>query len=495
MNVRLMHATRDFVPGAKEPADLFLDLGLAVVVEAMAAGDDSVKGVAQSALAMPLESVQAISYRQAVLADFLAEPWMARRLHELASEAVAAERREFLGTFARSPELVLSRSLRLVARYADVLEQMHSELAAPLGGSPSAGLSRLGRALDEDAGPDRLAAIRARLKELAFAGGVVMGAGLGGGLRGADYVLKSPPQDERGWLARLMRRRPEGFHFEVSERDESGLRLLGELRSKGLAQAARAVQAAADDMLAFFRQMRTEAAFYVGCVNLRDALATAGVSVSMPVPVPEPMALCARSLADPVLALGGGGTPVANDVPADGARLILVTGPNQGGKSTFLRSLGTAQVFMMCGLFVPAAAYRSSLTPDVLTHFPRREEEGMTKGRLAEELARLSSIVDDLNPGCLFLLAESFASTNEEEGSAIASEVLAAMADAGVRVAFVTHLLELAGELAREPGVVSLRAERLGDGERTYRMLEGLPETTSHARDVYEEIFGPTGNR
>jgi len=494
MNVRLMHPERDFVADGQGRADLFFDLGLTTIVETMAGGDDEVGRVASAALAAPLHDVDAILYRQAVLADFLRAPWMARRLHELASEAVAAERREFLGTFARSPELVLARSLRLIARYLDVLERLQADLAAPLAASSSAGLSRLGRAIDEDVGPGRLAEIRQRLRELGFAEGIVMSARLGTGLRGAEYVLKSPPADERGWLSRLMRRRAEGVHFEVSERDESGLRLLGELRSKGLAQAAGAVGAAADDMLAFFRQLRTESAFYVGCVNLAEALARKSVSVSMPTPEQEPLVFEARGLVDPVLSLTGEGRVVACDLEADGARLIVVTGPNQGGKSTFLRSLGVAQVLMMCGMFVSAAGFRSSLTEGVFTHFSRREEEEMERGRLAEELARLSDIVDELRPGCLLLFSEPFASTNEEEGSAIAAEVLAAMGEVGVRVVFVTHLLELAARLSGEEGVVSVRAERAPDGRRTFRMVAGPPELTSHARDLFEDIFGSPGN-
>lgn len=494
MNVRLMHRETDFTAGGAAPADLFLDLGLSRVVEVMAAGDTTVEGACRAALSASLADASAIRYRQSVLADFLERPQLASRLYDLASEAVAAERREFLGTFAKSPELVLSRSLRLITRYADVLERLHAELAGPLEESSSEGLSRLGQLLRAEAGPDRLQDIRQRLAELAFTQGVTMGVRLGDGMQGEDYVLKSPPPDERAWLARLIRRPPDGFHFEIPERDESGLRLIAELRGRGLSQAAGAVQAAAADMLDFFRQLQVESAFYVGCINLHGALARAGVTATMPVADPGRLALSATGLVDPVLALTSETPVVGNDLAADGARLVVISGPNRGGKSTFLRSVGLAQVFMMSGLFVTAKAYRASLTPAVFTHFPRREEEGMERGRLADELARLSDIVDGLSPGCLLLMSESFASTNEEEGAAIASEVLAAMADAGVRVVFVTHLLELAAALSGQDGVTTLRAERIADGRRTYRMVPGAAEMTSHARDIFEQIFGASSN-
>jgi DNA mismatch repair ATPase MutS len=59
---------------------------------------------------------------------------------------------------------------------------------------------------------------------------------------------------------------------------------------------------------------------------------------------------------------------VPNDLEADGTLLVFITGPNSGGKSTFLRSLGAAQLMMQAGMFVPAERYRASLCDGVFTH-------------------------------------------------------------------------------------------------------------------------------
>ena len=65
---------------------------------------------------------------------------------------------------------------------------------------------------------------------------------------------------------------------------------------------------------------------------------------------------------------------VGNDIEADGKNLIIVTGANQGGKTTFLRSLGLAQLMMQCGMFAPAARLEANIVDGLFTHFKREED-------------------------------------------------------------------------------------------------------------------------
>ena len=95
----------------------------------------------------------------------------------------------------------------------------------------------------------------------------------------------------------------------------------------------------------------------------------------------------------------------------------------------------------------------------------------MESGKLDEELRRLSRIADRIGPRSVLLCNESFASTNEWEGSEIGREVIGALLQADVRVFLVTHLFELARGYHRQPSedVLFLRAERRADGSRTFR--------------------------
>ena len=116
---------------------------------------------------------------------------------------------------------------------------------------------------------------------------------------------------------------------------------------------------------------------------------------------------------------------IGNDVTGDQKALVMITGANRGGKSTFLRSIGLAQLMMQCGMFVPAESFRANVCHGVFTHFKREEDSSMGSGKLDEELRRMSGIVDQISPYSMALFNESFASTNEREGSEIARQIVA----------------------------------------------------------------------
>jgi DNA mismatch repair ATPase MutS len=178
-------------------------------------------------------------------------------------------------------------------------------------------------------------------------------------------------------------------------------------------------------------------------------------------------------------------------VQAAGKDLVIITGANQGGKSTFLRSIGQAQLMMQCGMFVPADAFSANLCTGLHTHYKREEDPTMTSGKFDEELGRMSAIVDHLLPNSIVLFDESFAATNEREGSEIARQIVTALLDKRVKVFFVTHLVELAcgfhdNQMA---DAIFLRAERKEDGSRNFKMVKGAPLQTGYGMDLYRMIF------
>ena len=182
---------------------------------------------------------------------------------------------------------------------------------------------------------------------------------------------------------------------------------------------------------------------------------------------------------------------MGNDVSASTKVLILVTGANRGGKSTFLRSVGLAQLMMQCGMFVAAASFSAGVCARVFTHFKRDEDPAMKGGKLDEELARMSAIVSHICPGALLLCNEPFASTNEAEGSEIGRQVFTALCRAGVKIVVVTHLFDLAESLYEKgvEGTLFMRAPRQA-GAAAFRLMEGPPEPTAYGEDVYRRVFG-----
>jgi DNA mismatch repair ATPase MutS len=97
-----------------------------------------------------------------------------------------------------------------------------------------------------------------------------------------------------------------------------------------------------------------------------------------------------------------------------------------------------------------------------------------------------------MTPNSIVLFNESFASTNEREGSEIARQIVRALPEAGIKVFYVTHMFDLAQGflLAQMGAALFLRAERLADGQRTFRLVEGEPLPTSYGQDLYGRIFG-----
>jgi DNA mismatch repair ATPase MutS len=344
--------------------------------------------------------------------------------------------------------------------------------------------------LERELDDDYLRTIRHHLRELEFPRGALISAELGRANRGSNYVLRKP--HERSLVERITTAGPKSYSFTVPGRDDHGLQTLHELRGKGINVASNAVAQSADHILGFFKLLRAELGFYVGCLNLHEQLVEKGQPVAFPVPVDDGAAFAARGLYDASLAFHLSSHVVGNDVDADGKRLLMITGANEGGKSTFLRSLGIAQLMLQAGMFVPADELRASVCTGVYTHFKREEDTSMTSGKLDEELGRMGEIADTISPEGLLLCNESFASTNEQEGSEIASQVVRAMVEANIRVVYVTHLFDLADGLHREQleRALFLRAERLADGRRTFRIVPNAPLPTSFGKDSYRRVFG-----
>ncbi len=103
----------------------------------------------------------------------------------------------------------------------------------------------------------------------------------------------------------------------------------------------------------------------------------------------------------------------------------------------------------------------------------------------------MSGIADHLKPGALVLFNESFASTNEREGSEIARQITRALTDSGMEVFSVTHLVGYAEAFlkAGDSRALFLRAERLENGKRTYRLKPGEPLETGFGEDLYRKVF------
>ena len=496
-----MFQDRDFDQEGELPANaaaLIQDLELDTLLGAMAAGDKFLLEVAKRGVLKGLDELEAILYRQRILADCLERPDIVREMYAIAVEAIEREKKVWGGTLSGYPEGTLRRAVELLNLFVGLLKRLRHIADEHAAKFRSDGFRRLLGMLGKELDDEYLSIVEDHLGRLAFRDGVLMSAELGAGNKGINYVLRKPPK--QSWMDRLhhwMERLPLGnrssYVYQIADRDESGFRTLSELRGRGIGLVAGALAQSTDHILSFFSMLRLELGFYVSCLNLHDRLVRKGEPTCFPEALASGRAmLSGRGLYDVCLSLSLDERAVGNDVNADDKFLVMITGANRGGKSTFLRGIGHAQMMMQAGMFVPAESFRANVCNGIFTHYKREEDATMRSGKLDEELSRMSFIVDHLTPNNIVLLNESFASTNEREGSEIARQIVSALLDTGIKVFYVTHLFDLAERfyLARMDTALFLRAERQADTRRTFRLIEGEPLPTSYGEDLYRRIFG-----
>jgi DNA mismatch repair ATPase MutS len=469
------------------------DLGLDVVFNAMAHGDKFLFEAAKVALLSSVTDLSTILYRQHVLSDCVENEQIVRKIYQIAIEAIEGERKNYWSSFGRYPAGTLHRAVEVLQLFVGMLKRLRSTADEHSETFRSEGFSRLFAMLKEELSDDYFAIIEAHLNRLKFRRGVLISAELGKGNKGASYVLRKPHDDNRSWITRLLSEKPPAYTYQLHPRDQAGARALSELNDRGVNLVANALAQSTDHILSFFQMLRAEVAFYVGCLNLQTYLRQMGEPTCLPVPAAAgERKMSFSGLYDVSLALSIGRKVVGNDLNADHRDLLIVTGANTGGKSTFLRSVGLAHLMMQAGMFVPALAFSSEVANAVFTHYKREEDTTMESGKWDEELSRMSEIVDHLTPNSVVLFNESFASTNEREGSEIARQIVKALLNKNVKVFFVTHLYHFANGFLDEKGkkAIFLRAQRRPDGTRPFKLIEADPLQTSYGEDLYKAIFG-----
>jgi len=505
MKCFLMYRDRDFVltkDAIENGRELIKDLELQILFQSMAGGDMFLRGVAEGAIVASLEDASDVTYRQRVLMDCLDQPGIAKEMYGVAVEALERERKVWGWLASKNPESVLYRSVEVLQVLLEPLGRLRALAEGSQERFASEGFTRFVGRIKGELCPEVLQSIHQHLKTLSFHHGFVVSAGLGRGNRANAFIVERPPTAHgswlnwlRGWLDELLGGGHETRIYSIDERDESGFRALSELKGRALTSLAAVLARSAENVHAFFASLRLELGFYLGCVNLRDELARTQGTFCFPVPVEGmPQAFSAAGIYDICLLLSGCVKVIGNDLNADSKNLVMITGANKGGKSTFLRSVGIAQLMMQAGMFVPADSLRLSMCHHLFTHFRREEDPRLEHGKFDEELSRMSSIIDRMTAADVILFNESFASTNQREGAEIAGGVIKALLDSGIRVFYVTHLVDLVREFHQQNDgdTLFLSAQRLPDGRRTFRLEQAEPESTSHAADLYSRVFEST---
>ena len=172
---------------------------------------------------------------------------------------------------------------------------------------------------------------------------------------------------------------------------------------------------------------------------------------------------------------------------------------NQGGKTTFLRTVGTLQVFFQLGWPVTAASASLSPVEKIVTVFSHEENTQLQHGKLGQELKSLRLGMTEMTPYSLMLFNEPITGTSPMENLYLSREILSVSKLSGYHGIWVTHIYDLAAgceeinQALSGSKVSSLIVLVEGEGEdvhTSYRIIRGKPGYTSYAKQVLEREVG-----
>lgn len=128
-------------------------------------------------------------------------------------------------------------------------------------------------------------------------------------------------------------------------------------------------------------------------------------------------------------------------------QILILTGPNHGGKTTYLQGVGVLHILAQVGLPVPGTQAMISPLDHLFTHFPLEEKRESDAGRFGEEAVRLAKIFEQVTRHSLVLLNESLSSTSFSESLYLAQDLVRMLRRIGARVIYSTHLHKLANRV------------------------------------------------
>ena len=464
-----------------------------------------------------------ICYRQDILADLRALPALAAALEEILpylADLGSASAANWPGDSPLGP--VVAR-LRELERYVWCVDRLQAILQSEAE-LQSDGLRLLRDGVNALAADPEVSALRSQLPALQSligqASSVTIGLNLGQDLLPESATIvelnRAPFKGPRSLLGRLLPRSGDQvgltpLHMAGApplRRDSQLFKDLQRLLEAVTAPLGRALVRYKEINVAPLAALEAELAFFLGAAALAHRLETAGIALCRPSMSPTLEQTCVvAGAANMALALQMldlrkdaplDGHVVASDVSfAAGTQILVVTGPNRGGKTTFCRAVGQAQVLFQSGLYVLGTSASMSPVHGIWTHFPLPETDRPGAGRLDEEVRRLRQIFDEARPESLILLNEPLTSTSERDALMIARDVVRALQALGARAVLITHLHDLALAIPQlnagapeNRTIASLVAEAVvvGAGTRgTFRIVPGVPTGRSYAAAIAEQ--------
>ena len=450
-------------------------------------------------LSRPLSDPENVVYRQDILTDLLENPSLASELGRLFSRydrisadwvSLRAEHRASPGDGSVSASARLERifaSLRATAVFPRTILSFVGALASALDSFPprSEGLLALRtccRGLLDGGRLEKIGEIASRFSDGEAADydyEFILSLSPDLAAEGARLTAVNRRENKKSGLFGLFAKNTSA----PSDTDESnGIDYCSDALCAALADIDAALSSLIGDIYELFHGLSTELTFFEAALSYVAFVRAAGIEPVFPKILPaEEETLHLKTVRDLHLLCEGmnSSAVVGNDADiAKGTAGVLIRGDNNTGKTVFLRSVGTAQIFAQAGLPVLAESAEISIRGAVRSHFSAAEEEFTraengaavdTAGRFEGEVRKVAQIIDSLKPHSLLLLNETFQTTAYAEGAEGMREILAFLPSVGCSFIFVTHLGAMFDPVADDP-LKELSVSRLRTSEG-YRLL------------------------
>ena len=491
--VSLLWRTEAEAQEASRPPDCFHDLALDGFVAGLIAGRE------QHALAplygAPLVEIEAVRHRQAVVRDLSDEA--TARVCEAFSDAMQSVRDSFAQADRRRHELQKRRLLLAgLERYCEGL----ATFAHALGrcSLSSSGLRSLSEFLSALVGSEAFGALRRETEAVAaglaavrydvkvYGGGLRVERHGGGHDQGAEVeaLFAKFRQDTPAERSPEPRDAPD-----LNPVEDVILEFVARLHPELFAHLAALAKGARGAIGATLCRVDRELQFFLAYRDAIAPLRRAGLRFCLPTVTCE-KAVSSRDGFDVVLAtrLVRDGAPVVTngfDLAA-GERILLVSGPNQGGKTTFARAFGQMHHLASLGLPVPGSAATLHLADAVLTHFEREESVADRRSKLEDDLVRVRDLLGAATSASVIVLNEIFSSTTLDDAVFLAGEVLRRVVALDALCVLVTFLDEL---VALSPTIVSAVSTVVPDdpARRTFEIVRRPADGRSYALAIAEK--------
>ena len=510
--------TRGLLGHAPLPDATVDDLNLRTFCRRFTSGDDSYKTVL-SVLSDPVYDEKTIAYRQDVFEDFLTIPGLCEAMAEARERLKGLEYQTQINRHTEEAKLwFLFNRFKELEGYVDSIELIRESLSRF--DVRSQGLRQVKSVLREMTEKEDFSRLSQIVKSIALdvdqIHSLTLGVNLDSSLNPSEVTLVSVNKNvykENGFIRSVFGsvplgkqddlRTPTKLHRPSQDKREQILYTL----YRDIEKLLNPMITDLNDKLARFTHVKTqhiltlipEIDFYIYGVRLIRDMEGLGLPVCRPAIRPADERVCILggmyniSLAYDMKRQGENAAEnlVPNSVRFDGdGRILIITGPNRGGKTVFTEGVGYVHILFQAGLYVPAVSAQISPADGIFTHFPADENKTVTLGRLGEESGRISEIFENANERSLVLLNESLTSTSYSEGLYLAKCVVKAMRYLGLRAIYNTHIHELAqaaeelnDAVEGESRIVSL-VSRMENGKRSFVIEPGEPLGSSYAMDI-----------